>query len=141
MIGRRTLLLMGTAIGGMAVIGAAGGAYVAVDRYEGWIRKILQRSLPGYNFDPEGLAMFVDEYNERQGRSIKYRLFAAAEGLVDSKAMLPDHQEAQVRERERRILSDFLMGSDFFQNYPNGSKTVTYRGKPVACVSPFATFD
>jgi hypothetical protein len=141
MIGRRAFLLMGTAIGGMAAIGAAGSTYVAVDRYEGWIHKILQRSLPGYSFEPEGLATFIDEYNARQGRSIKYRLFAAAEGLVDSKAMLPDRQEAHVVERERKILSDFLLGSDFFENYPNGSKTITYRGKPVACVSPFAAFD
>lgn len=137
---RRKFLLMGTTIGGIAALGAAGGAYVAVDRYEGWIREILRRSLPGYSFDPEGLALFVDEYNERQGRSIKYRVFAAAEGLVDAKAVLSERQENNILQRERRILSDFLAGSDFFENHPAGTKTITYRGRPVACVSPFATF-
>jgi hypothetical protein len=48
---------------------------------------------------------------------------------------------ARLAAEERVILTDFLIGSDFFQNYPNGPKHITYRGKPGACVSPFAKFD
>src|SRR5262245_61556853 len=137
---RRQFLLMGSALGGLAAFGFASAGYVALDRYGGWIREILSRSLPGYSFDPDGLALFIDEYNEQQGRSIKYRVFAAAEGVVDAKAVLPKRQAEDVRRRERRILSDFLVGSDFFENYPGGTKMITYRGKPEACGSPFATF-
>lgn len=137
---RRQFLLMGSALGGLAAIGFTGAGYVAVDRYGGWIREILSRSLPGYSFDPDGLALFIDEYNKQQGRSIKYRVFAAAEGVIDAKAVLPKRQAENVQRRERKILSDFLVGSDFFENYPDGAKTITYRGQPAACGSPFATF-
>lgn len=137
---RRQFLMLSSAVGGLATIGIGGAAYLAIDRYGGWIREALGRALPGYSIDPAGLALFLDEYNARQGRAIKSRLFAAAEGLTDAKAVLSDSQVEEIARRERRIVSDFLVGSDFFENYPDGPKTITYRGRPVACGSPFATF-
>jgi hypothetical protein len=136
---RRKFLLMGVAVGGLAAIGG-GTAFAVNDRYEGWVRQILHRWLPGYDIDPKGLAQFLDDFNKKQGHAIKLRLFAAAEGVVDVEALLPQGTEADIKEEERRILSSFLVGSDFFETYPNGPKKITYRGRPVACGNPFATF-
>jgi hypothetical protein len=137
---RRTFLLMGSAMGAFALAGGAGAAYVATDRYRGWIRQTPRRSLPGYSFDQEGLDRFVDDYNAQSGRALKLRVFAAAENFVDVKPDLPAGMASDVEDDERLILTDFLVGSDFFENYPNGPKVITYRGAPEACASPFATF-
>jgi hypothetical protein len=138
MVSRRQFMFMG-AVGGAAVI-AGGAAFAITDQYHGWIHEILKRWLPGYRFDPEGLALFIRDYNKKQGHALKLRTFAAVEGVVDVKVLLPDELRRQVEEEERRVFSAFLVGSDFFDNYSNGPKTITYRGTPQACGSPFATF-
>lgn len=140
MIGRRAFLLTGSAAGGLLVLGG-GAAFVWSDRYRGWIEATLRRALPGYDLEPTGLARFVEDYNARkEGGGLKLRVFAAAERLVDANWALPAKMASDVEEEERRIVSDFLLGSDFFQTYPNGAKTVTYGGPAEACGSPFATF-
>ena len=101
---------------------------------------ILHRSLPGYAIEPKGLALFIDEHFARQ-KSRKKRLLAAAQGVLDLTPMMPVAMAKPLAAEERMIVTDFLIGSDFFQNYPGGSKEVTYSGKPAACVSPFAKFD
>ena len=131
---------MGSAIGAFAIVGGAGAAFVATDRYRGWIGEILRRSLPGYDFDPGGLDRFVNDYNAQSGRALKLRVFAAAENFIDAKPALPAGMASDVEDEERLILTDFLVGSDFFETYPNGPKVITYRGVPEACASPFATF-
>lgn len=140
MTSRRRLLLLGTAAGAVAVIGGGGAGLVMMDGYRGWIRSTLRRALPGYSFDPEGFERFIDEYNSRRSSNKKLRLFAAAQRLADVKWALPNDMTADVEEEERRIVSDFLVGSDFFQNYPDGSKIIIYSAAPEACGSPFATF-
>jgi hypothetical protein len=127
------------AAAGVAVV-AGGGTFAIADHYHGWIRSTLRRWLPGYSFDPEGLALFFRDYYQKQGDAIKLRMFAAVEGVVDVKVVLPDELRRGVEEEERRIFSAFLVGSDFFDNYPNGPKTITYHGTPRACGSAFATF-
>lgn len=140
MIARRKLLALGTALGTVGLIGGGAGAFVFSDRYRGWIRSTLQRALPGYSLEPEGFARFVDDYNAKKPDSTKLRVFAVAERFMDANWALPQEMAADVEQEERRIVSDFLLGSDFFQNYPDGEKTVTYSTLPEACSSPFATF-
>ena len=132
---RRNFLLLSTAAGGVAIAG--GGAFVLTDNYHGWVSDVLHRSLPGYTLEPKGLALFIDEHFAHR-KSRKRRLLAAAEGVVDLKPILPPKMAQRIAAEERQILTDFLIGSDFFRNSPGGSKLVTYGGKPTACVSPFA---
>jgi hypothetical protein len=136
---RRKFLLMGTATGVLAVLGG-GSAFVALDHYRGWIRAVLRRSLPGYEVEPEGLDRFVEDYNARTYDGPAFRTFAAAQNVFNATVILPEDMQSTVEERERRILTDFLLGSDFFDQYPNGTRVITYRGAPEACGSPFATF-
>ena len=139
-MGRRTSLLMGTAAVALVGIAGSGAAFVLTDHYGGWIRDTLRRALAGYDLEPAGLARFVDDYYERKRGNTKLRVFAAAERLVEARWALPKGMAASVEGEERRVVSDFLLGSDFFQNYPNGPKIITYAGLPEACISPFATF-
>jgi len=136
---RRRFLLMGTAAGALVVLGG-GVAVVAMDRYRGWIRAILRRSLLGYEIEPEGLKRFVEDYNAASRDGLGVRTFAATQNIYDATFILPEDMKDTVDGRERMILTKFLLGSDFFEQYPNGTKVITYRGAPEACGSPFATF-
>ena len=78
---------------------------------------ILHRSLPGYAIEPKGLALFIDEHFARQ-KSRKKRLLAAAQGVLDLTPMMPAAMAKRFAAEERMIVTDFLIGSDFFQNYP-----------------------
>jgi hypothetical protein len=137
---RRKFLLMGTTLGTLAMLGGAGAAFIAIDRYRGWIHAILRRSLPEYEIEPEGLDRFVDDYNATAHGGIKLRVFAGTQNVLDTRRVLPAGLKADVDDDERMILTNFLLGSDFFENYSNGPKLITYRGLPEACGSPFATF-
>jgi len=61
--------------------------------------------------------------------------------VVDLTPIMPAAMAERLAAEERTILTDFLIGSDFFQTYPGGPKQITYSGKPAACVSPFARFE
>jgi hypothetical protein len=137
---RKFLLMSGAAAGTLAIAGGSGAAFVFADRFEGWIQDVLRRSLPGYELQPNGLAQFMEEYYAKRKDNRTLRLFAATQRLVDAKWALPREMASDVDEEERRIVSDFLIGSDFFDNYPDGPKKITYRGIAEACGSPFATF-
>jgi hypothetical protein len=137
---RRKFLLVGTAAGALVVVAGAGSALVATDHYRGWIRAVLRHALPGYQIEPEGLDRFVEDYNATTRDGLKVRAFAATENIFDAARLLPEGMRDAVDERERMILTKFLFGSDFFEQYPNGTKLITYRGAPDACGSLFATF-
>jgi hypothetical protein len=136
---RRKFLLLATAAGGFALLGG-GAAFVMTDHYRGWIRDILHRGLPGYTLEPKGFAQFVDEFFANQRRNTQLRLFAAVDGVMDIEPALPAAKANTIAAEERRILTRFLLGSDFFANYPGRSKEITYSGMPAACINPFAKF-
>jgi len=140
MLERRKLLVMTSAVGTLVVLAGSVTAFVVTDRYRGWIKSTLLRALPGYDLEPAGLDRFIDEYNARKPGNAKLRLFAAAEGITNAKWALPSEMVMDMEDEERLIVSDYLLGSDFFQNYPDGPKTIRYSGLAEACISPFASF-
>jgi hypothetical protein len=134
---RRNFLLLGSAAGGLGLLGG-GAAYVKVDNHHAWVSDILHRGLPGYALEPRGLSQFIDEYFAKATRKLK--AFAAVEGLIDVKWALDSKRKNELEIEERKILSQFLLGSDFFANYPPGPKEITYLGVQKACASPFAQY-
>jgi hypothetical protein len=137
---RKFLFIGGVAAGTLAIAGGGAAGFVLSDRYQGWIEEVLRRSLPGYDLEPNGLARFTEEYYAQRKDNARLRLFAATQTLFDTKWALTHEMTRNVDKEERLIISDFLIGSDFFENYPKGPKQITYRGRAEACGSPFATF-
>ncbi|WP_162917344.1 hypothetical protein [Dongia deserti] len=137
MMNRRTFLALGTAAGGAIVLGTA----LVVDGYRRWVMSVLRDSLPGHSFEPASLARFIDEYESLHDEARKFRLFGAAETLLEARSLLPQRTAERIHNEERQVLTEFLVGSDFFQNRPAGVKTITYNGRAVVCRSPFAVFD
>ncbi len=135
MMRRRHFITAGAAAGGTILLGTvfvAGG-------YKSWMRKLLERALPGYSFNPEGVELFL-ETAAPESEGMKFRIFGAAEGIVDVKPLLPEGMERHADDEERRMLTDFILGSDFLEHYPDASQEITYHGTTAACRSPFATF-
>jgi hypothetical protein len=137
MMKRRQFLALGAAAGGMAAL----GALLVSNGYRSWLLNVLERALPGYSYDPAGLDLFVEEREARHALALKFRLLGAAESIVDTRWLLPERMAHRIEDEERDVLTEFLIGSDFFQQYPHGARTITYHGWRSACKSPFATFD
>jgi hypothetical protein len=125
--------------GAAAASGVLLGAALVAGGYKSWMRKLLERSLPGYSFNPEGLDLFL-ETAAPESEGVKFRVFGAVEGIVDVKPLLPDGMELHADDEERRMLTEFILGSDFLEHYPDASREITYHGATGACQSPFATF-
>jgi hypothetical protein len=131
-------------IGGVAGVAAlALGGSLAGIRYAGgraaWIADVVHRNLPGVLIDEASIATFVQD--------------VLASGLLDSDkrrlAILADttipalRRLAPARERiewlERLVLTEFLVGSNFFRVADPKTQTIVYSGKTPACGNPFAT--
>lgn len=137
MIGRRTFLALGAAGLGLATVGAA----MVARGYDSWVRATLRRVLPGHSFNAAGLDRFVDEYGSTHADALKFRLFGVADSILDAKSLLPEKKVHYIEDEERDLLTEFLIGSDFFQRAPDNASEITYSGRPVGCRSPFAVFD
>lgn len=137
MITRRKVLVGGAAAAGVVLVG--GAVYVgAGGHYGSWIHEVLSRHLPGHGFDPDGLDLYVRQFMEgkRAEGAAKLELYALAEQVSDPAALLPGGLRQKLAEEERRIVTSFLMGSDFFSATPR-PRVVTYFGSS-ACANPFA---
>lgn len=134
---RRTFLALGAAAGGLT----AAGAVLLANGYRSWVLRSLRQALPGYSFDTAGLDLFLDEYRPRHSEAMKFQFFGAAESVFDARALLPDKTIEYIGDEERDVLTEFLVGSDFFEPGPDGPRKITYSGRAVVCRSPFATFD
>jgi hypothetical protein len=137
MMKRRHFLALGAAAGGMAALGAV----LVGNGYRNWLVGVLERALPGYSYDQVGLDLFAEEHASRHARALKFRLLGAAESIVDARWVMPARMMHRIEDVERDVLTEFLIGSDFFQLYPHGAGTITYVGRSKACASPFAVFD
>jgi hypothetical protein len=138
---RRTLLIGGLA--GVTTL-ALGGALTGIRYANGraaWIADVVRRNLPGVVID--------------QGSIVSFAQHVLASGLLDSgklrlalfvDTMIPalSRRIAPARERledvERLILTEFLMGSNFFRVADPKLQKIIYSGKISACGNPFATF-
>lgn len=134
---RRTFFALGAAAGAVAAAGAA----LLAGGYRSWLVASLREALPGYSFEPAGLDRFVEEYESRHGQVMKFRLLGAAERIFDVDSLLSDAKERRIEDEEREVVTEFLIGSDFFQHYPLAVKEIAYNGRAVECRSPFARFD
>jgi hypothetical protein len=137
MMTRRTFFALGAAAGAMVAAGAA----LLAGGYRNWVVASLREALPGYAFEPAGLDRFVADYESRHGERMKFRLLGAAERIIDVEPLLPEAKAHRIEDEERQVVTEFLLGSDFFQHYPLAVKEIAYNGPVIACRSPFARFD
>ncbi len=134
------------------VLAAAAGAAAwfglgsdAVGLVEAVVRK---RMGEGVRLDDASLRAFAVRYVEllAETKSDKWRVFASLRPVYKSTELLASSPLASyVWWRERDIMHEYLMGTDFFfdqEGYVSGQTPLIYQGPPepaqLACRNPFA---
>lgn len=135
---RRTFLLSTT-----AVLGAAVAWRYATARDQSAIAKVLHKKLPYLRLDEDGVRRFgADIASQGIVSSFRLRVIDAADGLYTHHALTPDGRLGRlIRHGEDRVVTQYLMSSDFFINGADKNRTVRYLGyydPLVACNNPFA---
>ena len=133
-ISRRKVLL-GTA--GAVIAGAF--AWTPLKNYRAsWIEQVVRDHLPGIDLDPTSLQTFVKYmvgHERLQPALVRATIFA--DRFVP---WLPAHiSKAKVGLDgvERHVLTEYLIGSNFFRVPDPKRETIVYNGAVIACRNPF----
>jgi hypothetical protein len=136
--GRRKLLIGSAA--GVAVLGVFGAAsWGRLKNYRAeWVEQVVRGSLPGVELDPASLKTFI-EYVLTTDRMKP----APVKATVFADQFIPwlPAQVAKARDGliglERYVLTEYLIGSNFFRVPDPKREIITYTGAIVACRNPF----
>jgi len=135
--GRRSLLIGASA--GALLLGAGAASWGRLTNYRAeWLEQVVRENLPGIDIDSTSLKTFI-EYMLTTDRMrpavIKATVFA------DQYIPWLPAQVAKARTGleglERHVLTEYLVGSNFFRVADPRRATITYDGPAIACVNPF----
>jgi hypothetical protein len=99
---------------------------------------VVRENLPGIELDPSSLQTFIKDVlaNERlQRTAVKATVFADrfVPWLPANITKARDGLEAL----ERFVLTEYLIGSNFFRVPDPKRETIVYSGRAIACINPF----
>jgi len=129
----------------VAGILALTGLYAYENRYRDLVVSVLRRNLAYLNLDEIDLYAFADEFVADRGTfGMRGHLLALAFPVLDRVDFLNPRQE-QMERFEYRVVSRFLLSTDFFWNGADESRPIRYvsYNSPFqrACGNPFAQFE
>jgi len=135
--GRRKLLIAGAGAAVLGIFGAASWEQLAGYRAT-WVERVVRDNLPGIDLDAESLQAFIKEAlasDWLQSKPVKVTLFADrfVPWLPANIAKARDGLEAL----ERKVLTEYLIGSNFFRVPDPKREKIVYSGVIVACRNPF----
>jgi hypothetical protein len=136
---RRRTFLLSTAV----VLGGAVAWRYAAGRDQSAIAKVLYKKLPYLRLDEDGVSRFAGDIASKGiVSSFRLHVIDAADGLYTHHPLSPDSRLGRlIRHGEDRVVTQYLMSSDFFINGADKNRTVRYLGyydPLVACNNPFA---
>jgi hypothetical protein len=140
---RRSFLLGAAGVAGL--VGLAGWRLFANSQQQ-VVMAVLRYRLGYLRLDEAGLKSFADEIVKRQKVSaLRLRVLGAFWPLYKGMSLTGHEWYAPgVLHGEERVITAYLLSSDFFQNGASETRPVRYVGfydpehNPVACSSPFA---
>ena len=135
---RRYFLLSGVA----AACGLAGWRFGRSSEQAG-IAKVLYKKLGYLQLDPAGVQRFAADLASTQTISrARLRVIDAAGPLYTHPALSADNKlDNAIRHGEDRVVTLYLLSSDFFKNDADQTRTVYYKhyyDPLIACGNPFA---
>ena len=136
---RRSFLIASGAV--VAVIGAGISGFRFASSREEWVASVIRDNLPGITIDPDSFAKFVQEIVAGDAlKPVTHRLAVFAEQSVPwVTARIPKVRNG-LDKLERRVLTEFLLGSNFFRVPNPKQETIVYYGPAIACGNPFVSF-
>jgi hypothetical protein len=139
---RRKLLLAGA--GGTLALGIFGAAsWGALGSYRAtWIESVIRDSLPGIALDAASLQAFVNDMlgSERMQRPVVKATVFADRFVPWLPAAISKARDG-LEGLERHVLTEYLIGSNFFRVPDPRQETIVYSGRAVACINPFTYKD
>jgi hypothetical protein len=139
-LSRRRFLLAGA---GGAVASLAGGGLLLkryADSRAVWIEQVVRDNLPGVSLDESSLAAFVRDV--LAGDLLEphtHRLSVFAQQTTPWLTRQVPRAREGLDKLERRVLTEYLMGSNFFRIPDPKRETIVYVGPSLACGNPFAS--
>jgi hypothetical protein len=139
---RRSVLGMLTALGAAV----AGGVYFWKTDPESLVSKILDRRFPGMQIDAASILALTRDVKDAKFQTLGRRLAleggARAAGFVGVDALARWKLTAtSFSQLERKVITFFLLGSDFLDVGDPKLKPVTYVEAPLVCPNRFAEYD
>jgi len=137
-----------TVLGLLAAAGAAvaGGVYALRTGPEALIGKILARQFPGVRIDMAGIAALTRDVKEAKfqtfGRRLALEGGARAAGFVGLETLARSKWTASsFSQLERKVVTFFILGSNFLDVKDPRADLVTYVEAPLVCPNRFAEYD
>ena len=141
-LSRRSALGMLTALGAAV----AGGVYIWKTGPESLVGKILVRQFPGVRIDAASIAALTRDVKDAKfqtpGRRLALEGGARAAGIVGVDALARWKLTAtSFSQLERKVITFFILGSNFLDVGDPKSNLVTYVEAPLVCPNRFAEYD
>jgi hypothetical protein len=138
---RRVVLTLLTAAGAAS----ATGVYFWNSKAEALIGKILDRQFPGVRVNAASIAALTGDVKAARfqtfGRRLALEFGARAAGVVGIDALAQWKMTAsQFSQLERKVVTFFILGSDFLDVKDPRSNLVTYQAVPAVCPNRFAEY-
>jgi hypothetical protein len=107
-----------------------------------WVMDAVRKNLPGVPLDEPSLAQFAHDALESPEllRSTRRRVLVWAGCTAPALVRRVDGAQRPLDILERRVLSHFLIASDFFPAREDRSEPVIYTGLVAACGNVFARY-
>lgn len=134
---RRTLLLSSAATLGLAAVGSV--AWVYEDR-QVFVPALLRQLVGDFQMSAEDQRKFVDALAGHYGS----QKLAALMGLYKIRQQTgarSDYTDLRVDNFERRLLTDFMVSTDYLRHQHEANPKVSFVGYRLPCSNPYARFD
>jgi len=140
-LSRRVVLTLLTAAGATS----AAGIYFWKHTPEALIGKILTRQFPGVNVNAASIAALTRDIKAARfqtfGRRLALEVGARAADVIGIDALAQWKKTApQFSQLERKVVTSFILGSDFLDVKDPKSDLVTYDSTPEICPNRFAEY-
>ena len=141
---RRRFLIACT---GAGIVGAAVplGIYSldSKNRLRGLIQSMLENNLPGTTVSQADVERFAADFFVKDDKvTLNNHIFSVLDPVIRVASQYDDGLRARVYDFERKVISNFLLNSDFFAT-GSDRKSVTYYGtseRICSAANPFAQF-
>lgn len=131
----RRKVLAGAA--GAVVVGAV--AWIPLKSYRAsWIEQVVRENLPGIELEPDSLQTFVKYmlgHERLQPALVRATIFA--DRFVPWLPARISKAREGLAGVERHVLTEYLIGSNFFRVPDPKAETIVYGGAVIACINPF----
>lgn len=103
-----------------------------------WVENVVRKNLPGVQIDPVSLADFVREILESDLLKASSRKAALlAEQVAPWLTLRVPKIRNGLEGIERQVLTEYLLGGNFFRVSDPKREAIVYYGHATACANPF----